>query len=59
LLSNSKPNADKLITGVAEQLWGQTVIPLFAKPVAAVRADDQLLDEIAAGFDAALVALGD
>ena len=59
LLSNSKPNAAGLLTGVARQIDGLADAPLHAKASAATPAPAALLDRIARDYDGVLVAIGD
>jgi hypothetical protein len=59
LLSNSKPNAEALLHGVAARTPRLRGAPLFAKGTAALPAPADLLDLIARDHDAALVAIGD
>ncbi len=59
LLSNAKPNASALLTGVAARFGQLQAAPLFTKPGASRPASPELLDRIAKEFDAVLVAIGD
>ena len=60
-LSNSKMNADKVLEGVAAALVREYAITprLYAKRVPSIAATDELLDQIAAECDAAVVAMLD
>jgi hypothetical protein len=60
-LSNSKMNADKVLEGVATGLVARFGITprLYAKRVPSIAATDELLDQIAAECDAAVVAMLD
>ena len=60
-LSNSKTNADKVLEGVATGLLERYGISprLYAKRVPSISATDELLDQIAAECDAAVVAMLD
>ena len=60
-LSNSKTNADKVLEGVASGLVERFgIVPrLYAKRVPSIAAADELLDQIAAECDAAVVAMLD
>jgi hypothetical protein len=57
-LSNAKPNATELLSGLAGAL-GRGDGPVFAKSDPSRGAAPELLDEIAAGGSVALVAIGD
>jgi hypothetical protein len=61
LLSNAKPNADELLTGIATRLGEQLGVEwrLFAKPDPAHPAPPAMLQEVAAHSSLALVAIGD
>lgn len=60
-LSNSKTNADKVLEGVATGLVARFGITprLYAKRVPSIAATDELLDQVAAECDAAVVAMLD
>jgi hypothetical protein len=60
-LSNSKTNADKVLEGVATGLVARFDITprLYAKRVPSISATDELLDQVAAECDAAVVAMLD
>jgi hypothetical protein len=58
LLSNSKPNAGALLEAIADQL-GLVDTAMLAKPVSSRPAPEELLDRVAAEFEAALVAIAD
>lgn len=60
-LSNSKTNADKVLEGVATGLVERFGITprLYAKRVPSIAAEDELLDQLAAECDAAVVAMLD
>jgi hypothetical protein len=58
LLSNSKPNASALLEAIAVQL-GLVDTTLLAKPVSSMPAPHELLEEVAATFEGALVAIAD
>lgn len=60
-LSNSKTNADKVLEGVATGLVARFGITprLYAKRVPSIAASDELLDQVAAECDAAVVAMLD
>jgi hypothetical protein len=58
LLSNSKPNASVLLEGIADRL-GLVDATLLAKPTSSLPAPDELLEEVAANFERALVAIAD
>ena len=57
-LSNSKMNADKVLEGVAAALVARHAITprFYAKRVPSIAATDELLDQVAAECDAAVVA---
>jgi hypothetical protein len=59
LFSNSKPNADHLLRGVAAGLGGAQHLPMFAKPGSSLPAPDELVNRIADAYDTALVAIAD
>ena len=59
---NSKPNGDALLdrfAHVAREQWDIADIRRASKPSAATGATDDVLDEVAAGCDVAVVAVGD
>ena len=62
LLSNSKPNADRLLRLVAGDLGERLEIERLvevAKPSSSTNAPEELLDRLAEECDLALVAVGD
>ena len=62
LLDNSKPNADRLLEGVREELEGQlepSAVVRRRKPGAGVPGPEALLEELGAQCDAVIVAVGD
>jgi len=59
LLSNAKPNATELLTGIAGVYSGLSEVSLFSKQDPSRGAPVDLLDEVARGGSRALVAIGD
>ena len=62
LISNSKPNARELLMGVRDKLSAHRQvenIKFLAKNSASQPAPKELLQEVAANYRAALIALGD
>ena len=62
LLSNSKPNAVELLEGVRNQLAGVRSVDNFghvSKKSASQPAPAEVIDEIANGYEAALLAIAD
>jgi hypothetical protein len=59
LVSNSKPNAAELLSGIAAGIPALHGAPLLAKRYSSLPAPAELLDQIAGEYDAALVAIAD
>jgi hypothetical protein len=59
LLSNAKPNATELLTGIAGAYSRLSEVSLFSKLDPSRGAPADLLDEVARGGSRALVAIGD
>lgn len=59
LLSNAKPNAAELLTGIANSIESLRNAPLFVKLHASLPASRECFEQIERDYESVLVALGD